>query len=282
MNGTTACKWDSVIPFNDYVLITIRNKEKVFYEKDFIIYYFQHGYTYKEAKEYFEKNKKEGMWKRLKLLRKEKTSVVLFGSEPFSSKLRMSNIKEFKYDWIWNKNNASGFVSAKKRPLKNHEIISVFYKKQCLYNPQFENYAESTKKRFKDGQFVNRSKQVKSSTNQIYNGTSYKGLDPISLKRGSYPKTVQFFKNVPNCNNIRLHSAQKPIESIEYLIKTYTNECDLVLDFAMGSGTTGVACINLNRKFIGIEKDVNYFSVAKDRINKAIEDKNKENHIKEK
>jgi len=224
--GTTACKWDSVIPFDQ-------------------------------------------MWEQLNRIIKPNGAIVLFGSEPFSSALRMSNIKNYKYDWIWKKNTCGGFATAKKMPFKKHENISVFYKTLPTYNPQFEEYSESTKKRYKDGEKVNRSKQLENSTNKIQGGLSFEGEQGIMLKRGTYPQTIQEFKN--EANNKRLHPTQKPVALMEYLIKTYTNENELVLDFTMGSGSTGVACINTNRKFIGIEMDAKYFEIAKKRINDAQE-----------
>jgi site-specific DNA-methyltransferase (adenine-specific) len=225
--GTTACKWDSVIPF-------------------------------------------DLMWQQLNRIIKDNGAIVLFGSEPFSSALRMSNIKNYKYDWIWHKNMGGGFATAKKLPMKRHEIISVFYKKLPTYNPQFQQYSNSTKKRFKDGEKVNRNKQLLNSTNQINNGLSFIGEQGIELLRGKYPESVQFFKNVPNANKVRLHPTQKPVALIGYLINTYTNKNETVLDFTMGSGTTGVACKNLKRNFIGIEMDDKYFSIAENRINNHV------------
>jgi site-specific DNA-methyltransferase (adenine-specific) len=225
--GTTACKWDSVIPF-------------------------------------------DLMWEQLNRIIKPNGAIVLFGSEPFSSALRMSNIKNYKYDWIWHKNMGGGFATAKKIPMKRHEIISVFYKKLPIYNPQFQDYSDSTKKRFKDGEMVNRSKQLLNSTNQINNGISFAGEQGIELSRGKYPESVQFFKNVNNANGVRLHPTQKPVELMEYLIKTYTNEKETVLDFTMGSGTTAVACKHTNRNFIGIEMDDKYFEIANKRINETL------------
>jgi len=220
--GTTACKWDSVIPF-------------------------------------------EPMWTQLKRIIKDNGAIALFGSEPFSSALRMSNIKMFKYDWIWHKNFSGGFSSAKKRPMKYHEIISVFYQKQVCYYPQFEEYSDSVKKRFREGGRVNAKKQSEKSTNQIHKGFG-SAEHSISFKRGKYPSSVQKIKGVENANGARIHPTQKPVALLEYLIKTYTLENETILDFTMGSGTTGVACKNLNRKFIGIEKDSGYFEIAEKRI----------------
>jgi site-specific DNA-methyltransferase (adenine-specific) len=203
--GTTACKWDSVIPF-------------------------------------------EPMWERLNKLIKPNGAVVLFGSEPFSSALRMSNIKNYKYDWKWEKSKPSGHLNAKKQPMRLYEDISVFYKKQCRYNPQ--------------GLIKNIPKNIKVNGNR----SSVFGKEK-DFKTGlftNYPNNRIFEKNIFG-NNI--HPTQKPVALMEYLIKTYTNEGETVLDFTMGSGTTGVACRNLNRKFIGIELDDKYFEIAKERIN---------------
>lgn len=214
--GTTACKWDSIIPFKE-------------------------------------------MWECLNGLTYDNTPIVLFGSEPFSSYLRLSNIQNYRYDWIWHKNYSGGFVTAKKMPMKYHEIISLFYKKQPTYNPQFQEYSETTKKRFKEGETPKGK-----SPNRIHEGLVPKH-HPISFKRGKYPESVQYFKGVNTANNARLHPTQKPIELLEYLIKTYTKENDTVLDFTMGSGSTGVACLQTNRNFIGIELDEKYYNIAKKR-----------------
>ena len=204
------------------------------------------------------------MWEQLNRIIKPNGAVVLFGSEPFSSALRMSNIKNYKYDWIWHKNLGGSFALAKKMPLKRHEIISVFYNSQPTYNPQMEDYSESTKKRFKSGEKINIDKQKENNTGQI---NKIKRTDyVIDYNKGTYPTSVKFFKRPHIANGNSLHPTQKPTELIEYLIKTYTNEKETVLDFTMGSGTTGVACINTNRNFIGIEMDDNYFNIAKNRI----------------
>lgn len=224
--GTTACKWDNVIPF-------------------------------------------EPLWERYNRVIKDNGAIVLFGSEPFSSALRMSNIKNYRYDWIWHKNSSGSFATAKKMPMKYHENISVFYKKLPTYNPQFQPYSESTVGRFKDGEMVNRKKQIEKSTNSIQGGLSFVGEQGMCIKRGKYPESVQFFKCEHTAGGKRLHPTQKPIALLEYLIKTYTNEEDTVLDNCMGSGSTGVACVNTNRNFIGIELDKDYFNIAKERIENA-------------
>ncbi len=191
------------------------------------------------------------MWEQLNRIIKPNGAIVLFGSEPFSSALRMSNIKNYKYDWVWEKSIASNFALSKKQPHKKHENIMIFYKKQPTYNPQMMKGKPYTDNRTTartgvsvgDGKALNRN--------------------PIKNSGERYPKTVQFFNN-PNHNNV--HPTQKPVALMEYLVKTYTNENETVADFTCGSGTTGVACKNLNRNFIGIELDENYFSVAQKRI----------------
>ena len=206
--GTTACKWDSVIPFDK-------------------------------------------MWERLNKLIKPNGAIVLFGSEPFSSQLRMSNLKNYKYDWIWQKTKPSGHLNAKKQPLRKYENISVFYKKQCLYNPQGLIYGE-----FNNNRPSRKNKQKGSYTFGLEKDF---GLSDAT----NYPTNIL---NYTNANNNLLHPTQKPVALLEYLIKTYTNQNETVLDNCMGSGSTGVACINTNRNFIGIELDEKYFKIAKERI----------------
>lgn len=187
------------------------------------------------------------MWDKLHRIRNDSTPIMLFGAEPFSSYLRTSNIKEYKYDWIWEKSNSTGFLNAKKQPLRIAELISVFYKKQTLYNPQMtqgEPYTWNSTR----GQTESYNKH-----NSINNEIKNKGE--------RYPLNILKFKQERG-----LHPNQKPVPLLEYLVKTYTNEGDTVLDFTMGSGSTGVACKNLNRKFIGIELNQEYFKIAESRM----------------
>ena len=209
--GTTACKWDAIIPF-------------------------------------------EPLWEQYKRIIKDNGAIVLTGAEPFSSYLRLSNIKCYKYDWKWEKTKATGFFDAKKRPLNNFEDICVFYKKQPIYHPQMIK----AKKIYKRG-FVKRKKS------DCY-GEEKDFEQKETGKR--YPKRIVKIENA-NTKGI-VHPTQKPVALFEYLIKTYTNEGDLVLDNCMGSGTTGVACKNLNRNFIGIELDPEYFKIAEKRINENL------------
>lgn len=208
--GTTACKWDSIIPF-------------------------------------------EPMWEQLNRIIKPNGAICLFGSEPFSSALRMSNIKNFKYDWIWDKRIPSGMSYARFQPMRQTENISVFCNGKTVYNPQM----------------VKRDKPIKG-------GGMSKGETTNNQHLIALHKTYDY-KNPTNLivfDKIRkgaLHPTQKPVPLLEYLIRTYTNEGETVLDFTMGSGSTGVACINTGRNFIGIELDEKYFNIAKERIDKSTE-----------
>ena len=196
----------------------------------------------------------EPMWNQLIRVIKDNGCIALFGSEPFSSNLRMSNIKQFKYDWVWQKEQGTGFGNAKKQPLRNLEIISIFYKNQCLYNPQ-KSKGKPYKTKSKSGN---------------HKGSVYEdgGLNSIiTVNEGNrFPLQLLKFNRDKN----KIHPTQKPVALLEYLIKTYTNENDSVLDFTMGSGSTGVACKNTNRDFIGIELDQEYFDIAKQRIESTL------------
>ena len=200
----------------------------------------------------------EPMWKELKRIIKDNGCIALFGSEPFSSHLRLSNLDWFKYDWVWNKKRISNPLLAKKQPLRNIELISIFYKKQPTYNPQ------PTLKKTSKG-FSNKSHNKFHTTDTV----STKYIDNRNTPNIGYPKVLlEHIKVINNLSKDKagLHPTQKPIELCEYFIKTYTKKNDTVLDFTMGSGTTGVACKNTNRDFIGIELDKEYFDIAENRI----------------
>lgn len=199
----------------------------------------------------------ESMWERLERITKKNGAIVLFGSQPFTSALIMSNPKIFKYCWVWDKVTARGHLVAKKRPMAQHEDIAVFYAKAPVYNPQMID-------RPKDK--IEIRKTTEYSRTDIMGGTRNPPVNVVYDKW--YPKTIITISNAGSSVQ-SVHPTQKPVELMEYLIKTYTNEGDTVLDFAMGSGTTGVACKNLNRNFIGIELDETYFNIAKERIENA-------------
>ena len=214
--GTTACKWDNIIPFGP-------------------------------------------MWVQIRRITKKNAAIVLFGMEPFSSSLRVSNIENYKYDWIWRKSRATGFAHCANMPLRDYETISVFSyasvghihllkDRRMNYYPQGLTPCNKPNKRGSRGFSGTMERDSQSNT--------------YITKFTSYPKMVLEFRSISNT----VHPTQKPVALLEYLIKTYTNEGETVLDFTMGSGTTGVACINTSRNFIGIERDDKYFEIAKRRI----------------
>jgi len=213
--GTTACKWDTIIPF-------------------------------------------EPLWEQYERIIKSNGAIVLFGSEPFSSYLRMSNIKLYKYDWIWNKINGGNFQLARKQPLKVHETISVFYKNMPTYNPIFTE-ADLTKNH-KRGKEKNINIKHVSSKELKYSD------ERDETKR--FPISILTYNGLgAECNSHkRMHGSQKRLDLIEYLIRTYTNENEIVLDNTAGSGTTAIACLKTNRQFIVMEKEPKYYEVIKKRV----------------
>ncbi len=210
--GTTACKWDSIIPL-------------------------------------------EPMWEQLKRIIKPNGAIVMTAAQPFTTTLIASNMKMFKYCWVWEKTLGTNPLLVKKQPFRKHEDITVFYKKQPTYNPQMTSGAA-----YKD-------KQRESGLDAINGGV--RGIKKEINNTGTrYPSSVQKFSNG---NNGNCHPTQKPVALMEYLIKTYTNEGDTVLDFTMGSGTTGVAAVRNGRFFIGMELDPGYFQIAQNRIQREFD-----------
>ena len=206
----------------------------------------------------------ELMWEQLNRIIKPNGAIVLFGSEPFSSALRMSNIKNFKYDWIWDKFAFSNPFTTKYQPSKEHEIISVFYKKHGTYNQQRILRSDKSLKRDPIG-----SERIikREGTNIEHTNTKNKN-SKVSIDGKRAPRSIIRFskKEKGMIKDGFKHPTKKPVLLMEYLIKTYTNENETVLDFTMGSGSTGVASKNLNRNFIGIEQDAKYFDIATERI----------------
>lgn len=190
------------------------------------------------------------MWEQIEKLTRENTPILLFGSEPYGSLLRTSNLKNYKYDWYWDKIRGVGHLNAKKQPMKNIETISVFYKKQCLYNPQMR---EREKSRISKN---NNTQQIFGKSQDNFVGEKLDKKYPITL--------LTYSKSSPE--DMKYHNSQKPVNLLEYLINTYTKEGDIILDFTMGSGSTGVAALNLHRKFLGIELEEKYFDIAQNRI----------------
>ena len=208
--GTTACKWDSIIPF-------------------------------------------EPMWAELKRIIKPNGAIVLFGSEPFSSALRMSNIKQYKYDWVWDKKKSGNIFLAKHQPMKTFENILIFSKEKHHYFPIMKPREKIKKsKNYGTGEAI---------------GGNRAAEDKVYTYKEKYPIAILEFSNASQKGKV--HPTQKPVALLEYLIKTYTQESETVLDFTMGSGSTGVACVDTGRKFIGIEMDDNYFNIAKKRIQES-------------
>lgn len=225
--GTTACKWDVVIPF-------------------------------------------EQLWEQYKRIIKDRGAIVLFGSEPFSSYLRMSNIKQYKYDWYWEKDKAANWMFGNKMPLKTFETVSVFYESQPTYNPQKTVNPSGVSKRHL---YKNPSKITDNVKAVMGDGWKETEMDATGNYHG---KTYEPDKLLPRQSIYfareqrgKQHPTQKPVALLEYLIKTYTLEDETVLDNTMGSGSTGVACVNTKRYFIGIEKDEGYFKIAEKRIREA-------------
>lgn len=208
--GTTACKWDTVIPF-------------------------------------------ESLWAAYRRVAKKNAAIVLTASQPFTSALVMSNVREFKYCWVWDKvNRYTGALLANKMPMKRHEDVAVFYQALPTYNKQFrEGKPYSVKRTGGHGGYV---------------GDASMGQTRVGVNDGNHnPCSILEVKG-DNKKEHGLHPTQKPVALFEYLIRTYTNHGELVLDNTMGSGTTGVACMNTGRRFIGIERDENYFAICKERI----------------
>ena len=193
------------------------------------------------------------LWEHYNRIVKPTGAICLFGAEPFASTLRLSNPRSYRYDWVWDKVKGTGYLNAKKQPMRCHEVVCVFYRKQCTYNPQMTHgHVRKTSLR-----------RAEKYHTEVYNPadkeTHYDSTD-------RYPRSIQVFST--DTQRSHLHPTQKPVALCEYLIRTYTNPGETVLDNCMGSGTTGVACCHTGRNFIGIELDENYFRIAKDRIEK--------------
>ena len=190
------------------------------------------------------------LWEQYERILKENGAAVLFAAQPFTTKLIHSNFKNFRYLWYWKKNNVTGFTYARYQPMRCIEDIAVFYRKKPTYNPQ--GLVELKKPR-----------ELKTKKSDLY---TLRGKEGATQKFTNYPRHLLEFSNGSTSGKNRLHPTQKPVALLEYLIKTYTNEGETVLDNCMGSGSTGVACVNTGRRFIGIELDKNYFDIAAQRI----------------
>ena len=212
------------------------------------------------------------LWEQYNRIIKKNSVVCLFGSEPFSTYMRMSNIKNFKYDWIWAKSKSAGFVHAKNMPLKKHEIISVFSNAPMGH----ASLLGDNRMRYYPQGLVEIHREHHNALNKFGGvmGKRPSQKDDFVSEYGNYPTSILEYGNdrkIGGGGDEKPHPTQKPVALCEYLIKTYTQKGDVVLDNCMGSGTTGVACVNTERDFIGIELDEGYFATAQARINRAIE-----------
>lgn len=201
------------------------------------------------------------LWEHYKRVIKENGAIVLFGQDKFTMKAMESNLKWHRYNLVWNKENTTGFLNANRMPLRVHEDIMVFYKKLPTYNPQKFEGKSPSHARCKKGTKKDELQKLNGNYGDYYVGDYNEEVTKTNLK---YPTSIVTFKKVPVAKCV--HPTQKPVELLEWLVKTYTNEGEVVLDNCMGSGTTGVACMNTNRRFVGIELDENYFNIAKERI----------------
>ncbi len=218
--GTTACKWDSIIPFDE-------------------------------------------MWSRLKQLTNLTSPIVLFGSEPFTSQLINSNLTDFRYNWIWVKDKSPSFGIAKYQPMRYHEVISVFYRKAGQY---YKQMMPRTSPRIKQAQKNNYNFKTGHHEGIMVGAKNIKNPSSKFDPNWKNPSSVLRFNIVTSNSKEKVaHPTQKPVSLLSYLIKTYTEEGGAILDFTMGSGSTGVACLQTNRNFIGIELDENYYNIAKER-----------------
>ena len=256
--GTTRIKWDTIIPLEDFISVYINKKRVNISRENWLLYNINKlkEYDIDKINKYFETNKKEGLWSIYNRIIKDNGVIVLFAQTPFDKVLGCSNLKMLRYEWIWEKTQATGFLNANKMPLKAHENILVFYKKLPTYNPQ---------KTQGHTPIHSYTKYISTQNNTELYGEMKKEISGGG-ETDRFPRSVQIFAS--DKQKEHLHPTQKPVALLEYLIKTYTNENETVLDNCMGSGSTGVACLNTNRNFIGIEKDEKYFNIAKKRIDK--------------
>lgn len=244
--GTTQNAWDKKIPLEDHVFIDGFR----FNEAEYMLYAYGCGVPHGDAIGFWKEHRQLGLWSHYKRIIKDRGCIALFCQVPFDVALGQSNLSMLKYEWIIEKTKATGFLNAKKAPLKAHEKLLIFYKKAPTYNPQMSEGhppVHSYTKRKLDWQDYGQVREVSGGGSTL-----------------RYPRDVILFKW--DTQKSKLHPTQKPVEMLEYYIKTYTNPGDLVLDSCMGSGSTGVACVNTGRKFIGIELKPQIFGVAAERI----------------
>jgi site-specific DNA-methyltransferase (adenine-specific) len=259
--GTTRAKWDSVIPLLDFVTVN----GKTYPEELFLLECYKKGMPFKEAKEFFRLNKRKGLWSEYERVIKDNGAILLFAQTPFTEILGSSNKKLLRYEWIWEKTQASGFYNAKKMPMKAHENLLVFYKKRPTYNPQKTEGHKPINTYTKRMDVVNKTEVYGKVKKDISGGG----------ETDRYPRSVLKFASDKQKNKLNgtLHPTQKPLELIKYFIKTYSDEGDLFLDNTAGSSTLAVGCIELNRNYIGSEISKDYVYICLERINITLKNK---------
>jgi site-specific DNA-methyltransferase (adenine-specific) len=271
--GTTACSWDSVISLNRHILVKKGKKLKAVYLNEYLLETYKKGIPYQEAIQTFNKTVRDGLWDNYKRIIKDNGVIVLFGSQPFTTKLISSNMGRFKYSWIWDKVNGVNLFNLKNRPFKTHEDIIIFADKpNFTFNPLRIMRTKSSLKRDPVGTkrkvLCKRGSKVShygfTQKKAIYKEKTIDGKrHPIDIIKFNLKRTgLKQYYNSPY-----KHPTQKPLALCEYLIKTYTNEGDIVLDNTAGSGTTGVAARNLRRDFIMIEQLDEYVKIIEGRLN---------------
>lgn len=248
---TARNKWDTVIPFCDYVKI----KGNTYYENDVFKISGLLNKNMEYTKKWFDENKKTGLWTHYKRIIKDNGAIVLFANGMFTADLMKSNEKMWRYNLVWQKTQPTGHLNAKRMPLRSHEDICVFYKKLPTYNPQ-----KTTGHKRKVSTAKNKMNCKKTLNYGEYNLTSYDSTE-------RYPTSVWTFSK--DIQKSAIHPTQKPVALIEKIIKTYSNENEIVLDSCAGSMTTAIACINTRRQYICIEKDKDIFESGKERVQKA-------------
>lgn len=245
--GTTRNKWDSIIPLTSTITLIHQNKKITMDFEQYQIYCFNQGISMNDCLDNWNKNSIQGLWDYYQRIIKDDGVIILTASQPFTSILVNSNLKMFKYSWVWKKSLKTNFLNAKKQPLRNHEDILVFYRKFKTYNPQGLELG-----------FISGGNKPTGSYNAWNSGTK-----KHQQTHTNYPASVL---EIANPNQGSLHPTQKPLELFEYLIKTYSNAGDIILDTCMGSGTTAISCLQTERHFLGFEKDETYFNIAQNRI----------------
>ena len=252
--NTTKLDWDSIIPLNLHIKT---RRKKVFYKEEYLLHLYERGIDYYDAKDDFTLNQKAGMWQRIWGVTKPNAAIVMTAGQPYTTTLIDSNREMFKYCWYWEKERLTNIAQVKKRAGKTIEECAVFYSKQPTYNPIMVKYTGPKRtNKVKDGVM---GKLTDSGTKKVHE------YEDNGLR---YPTQVLKFQRDTLTSN--LHPTQKPLKLMEYFIETYTNKGDTVLDFAAGSFTTAIACINLKRKFIGIEIDKDIYKTGIKRIKEHI------------